>query len=312
MRLQLYYGAGLARYGFGGAHPFGTDRLEAFWQLCGRRGLAERVDVVEPVLATEQDLLRFHTPEYIGRVRQLSRIGEGCLDNGDTPAFPEMFEAASYVVGSTLDAVNRAVAGGHPRSFVPIGGLHHARRDSAAGFCVFNDIGVAIESLRQVHQIRRIAYVDIDAHHGDGVFYAYESDPDLLIADVHEDGRYLYPGTGGAGETGSGAARGTKINVPMKPGADDAAFHRIWSPIEDFLRSTKPQFILFQAGADSIAGDPLTHLNFTASVHGYVATRLRQLADECCQGRMVAMGGGGYDRDNLAHAWVAVAEAMIG
>ncbi len=311
MRLRLYYGAELARYGFGGGHPFGTDRLDAFWRLCVSRGLAGRVEVAMPVSARESDLLRFHTPEYVERVRRLSLTGEGYLDNGDTPAFPGMFEAASYVVGSTVDAVNQAVAGGRARSFVPIGGLHHARRDSAAGFCVFNDIGVAVETLRQVHQIRRIAYVDIDAHHGDGVFYAYEDDPDLLIADVHEDGRYLYPGTGAASETGTGAARGTKINIPMEPGADDAAFHRIWPRVEEFLRTGEPQFILLQAGADSIAGDPLTHLNYTPAVHGYVAARLRQLADECCEGRMVAMGGGGYDRENLAGAWAAVAQAMM-
>ena len=311
MRLQLYYGADLARYGFGGGHPFGTDRLDAFWQLCVNSGLRERVDVAVPVLATESELLRFHTSDYVARVRRLSESGNGYLDNGDTPAFPGVFEAASYVVGSTLDAVNRVVAGG-VRGFVPIAGLHHARRDSAAGFCVFNDVGVAIETLREIHRIRRIAYIDIDAHHGDGVFYAYESDPDLLIADVHEDGRYLYPGTGAENETGTGAAVGTKLNIPMKPGADDADFWRTWPRVEEFVRNGQPQFILFQAGADSLAGDPLAHLSYSAAVHGYVATRLRLLADECCGGRLVAMGGGGYDHGNLARAWTAVAEAMIG
>ncbi|MDA8363095.1 MAG: acetoin utilization protein AcuC [Gammaproteobacteria bacterium] len=311
MRLQLYYGADLARYGFGGGHPFGTDRLDAFWQQCVSGGLRERVDIAMPVLATESELLRFHTSDYVARVRRLSESGNGYLDSGDTPAFPGVFEAASYVVGSTLDAVNRVVAGG-VRGFVPIAGLHHARRDSAAGFCVFNDVGVAIETLREIHHIRRIAYIDIDAHHGDGVFYAYESDPDLLIADVHEDGRYLYPGTGAESETGTGDAVGTKINIPMKPGADDADFWRAWPRVEEFLRNGQPQFILFQAGADSLAGDPLTHLSYSAAVHGYVATRLRLLADECCGGRLVAMGGGGYDHGNLARAWTAVAEAMIG
>ncbi len=311
MRLRLYFGAELARYGFGGGHPFGTDRLDAFWRLCVSSGLAERVEVAAPVLAEESDLLRFHTPEYIERVRRLSHGEGGYLDSGDTPAFPGVFEAASYVVGSTVDAVNQAVTGGRARSFLPIGGLHHARRDSAAGFCVFNDIGVAIETLRSVHQIRRIAYVDIDAHHGDGVFYTYQDDPDLLIADVHEDGHFLYPGSGAADETGTGAGRGTKINIPMAPGADDLAFHRVWPRVEEFLRAGKPQFILLQAGADSIAGDPLTHLNYTTAVHGFVAGRLRQMADDYCQGRMVAMGGGGYDHDNLARAWTAVAEAMI-
>ncbi len=310
MALRLYYGEELARYGFGGGHPFGTDRLAAFWQLWNERGLRDRAQVTEPVSATETELLRFHTPRYVERVRHLSRSGSGCLDHGDTPAFAGMFEAASWVTGSTLDAVSRAVTDGSC-GFVPIGGLHHARRDSAAGFCIFNDIGVAIEALRQVHGIRRIAYVDIDAHHGDGVFYEYESDPDVLIADVHEDGRYLYPGTGAADETGTGAARGTKLNIPMEPGADDAAFHRIWPRVEEFLRAGRPEFLLLQAGADSLGGDPLAHLQFSAGVHGHVAARLRLLAGECCRGRMVALGGGGYNRHNLALAWTAVAEAML-
>ncbi len=312
MRLQVYYGEQLARYGFGNGHPFGRDRLDAFWQLCLKRGLDAQFDVAEPVLASEQDLLRFHTADYVSQVRQQSQSGAGYLDYGDTPAFVGVFEAAAYVVGSTVDAVNQAVAGQRPRSFVPIAGLHHARRDGAAGFCVFNDIGVAIETLRQVHNIRRIAYVDIDAHHGDGVFYAFESDPELVIADVHEDGRFLYPGTGRSDESGIGAGRGTKINIPMAPESDDAAFRRKWPEIEEFLRAKEPQFVLLQAGADSIGGDPLTHLRFTPAIHGYVSAQLRKLADDCCQGRMVAMGGGGYDRSNLARAWVAVVEGMLG
>jgi acetoin utilization protein AcuC len=207
--------------------------------------------------------------------------------------------------------VARAVDGRCVRSFVPIAGLHHARRDGAAGFCVFNDIGVAIETLRQVHGIQRIAYVDIDAHHGDGVFYAFEDDPQVAIADLHEDGRYLYPGSGRADETGRGDARGSKLNIPLPPGADDALFRRLWPPIEDLVRAARPEIILLQAGADSIAGDPLTHLQLSPASHGYAAERLSRLADELCAGRLVATGGGGYDRKNLAQAWCAVVDAML-
>jgi acetoin utilization protein AcuC len=195
--------------------------------------------------------------------------------------------------------------------FVPIAGLHHARRDGAAGFCVFNDIGVLIEALRRRHGIRRVAYVDIDAHHGDGVFYGFEDDPDLIFADIHEDGRYLYPGTGAADETGKGAAKDTKLNIPMEPGADDATFHRVWPRVEEFVRAGKPEFIILQAGADSLAGDPITHMLYTPAAHAHAATRLCALADEFCQGRIIATGGGGYDRANLAAAWTNVVEAML-
>ena len=189
--------------------------------------------------------------------------------------------------------------------------LHHARRDAAAGFCVFNDLGVAIETLRAVHGIRRVAYVDIDAHHGDGVFYAFEGDADLIFADIHEDGRFLYPGTGAATETGTGAACGTKLNIPLPPEAGDTEFFVAWEKVETFVRAGQPEFILLQAGADSLAGDPITHLCYTAKAHAHAAARLCRVADECCGGRLLATGGGGYNRANLATAWCAVVEAML-
>jgi acetoin utilization protein AcuC len=311
MTLRLYYGDALAHYGFGAGHPFGPDRLGAFWKECTARGLDRRALIAAPVQASEADLLRFHTHAYVERVKLQSQTGEGFLDYGDTPAFPGVYEAAATVVGSTLDAVAHSVSGAAPRAFVPIAGLHHARREMAAGFCVFNDIGCAIEALRAVHGIHRIAYVDIDAHHGDGVYYAFADDPELIFVDLHEDGRFLYPGTGDAGETGSGAALGTKLNIPMPPGADDAAFRRIWPRVEEFVRAGQPEIILLQAGADSIAGDPLTHLQYTPAVHAHAARRLRALADELCGGRIVATGGGGYNRANLAAAWCAVVEALL-
>jgi acetoin utilization protein AcuC len=311
MTLWLYYGEALARYGFGAGHPFGPDRLDAFWRLCTARGLDQRAVIAAPVEAERSDIERFHTPEYVARVRRQSETGEGFLDYGDTPAFVGVYEAAATVVGTLLDACARVVRTESARAFVPIAGLHHARRDAAAGFCVFNDPGCAIEALRAVHGVRRVAYVDIDAHHGDGVYYAFEDDPDLIFADLHEDGRYLYPGTGFADETGTGPAAGTKLNVPMPPGADDAAFLRVWPRVEEFVRAGRPEIILLQAGADSIAGDPITHLAYTPAAHAHAARRLRALAEDIGHGRLVAMGGGGYNRASLAAAWCAVVEALL-
>ncbi len=311
MTLRLYHGEALARYGFGAGHPFGPDRLGAFWKECVTRGLDRRAQVAAPVEAGDADILRFHTRDYVDRVKLLSRTGEGFLDYGDTPAFPGVYEAAATVVGTTLDAVAHSVSGAAPRAFVPIAGLHHARRDMAAGFCVFNDIGCAIESLRAIHGVRRVAYVDIDAHHGDGVYYAFADDPELIFADLHEDGRFLYPGTGNADETGTGAALGTKLNIPMPPGADDAAFLRVWPRVEEFVRAGRPEIILLQAGADSIGGDPITHMQYTPAAHAHATRRLCVVADELCRGRIVATGGGGYNRANLAAAWCAVVEALL-
>lgn len=302
----LFVGDGLARYGFPNGHPFGPDRQAAFLAEAWRRGLESRAQLCPPVKAAREEIERFHTPEYVERVITLSTLGQGYLDYGDTPAFPGVYEAGAYVVGSALAGLGRIMTGECARAFQPIGGLHHARRGAAAGFCVFNDIGVVIETLRLGYGVRRVAYVDIDVHHGDGVFYAYEDDPDLLFADIHEDGTYLYPGTGRADETGRGKAQGTKLNIPLPPGAGDREFFAAWERVEAFLRQGRPEFILFQCGADSLDGDPLAHLRYTPSAHAHAAKRLSELAKEYCQGRILAFGGGGYHRGNLAQAWCAV------
>lgn len=309
--LLVCAGERLARYGFGDGHPFGADRHEAFYREFEARGLDRRARVVEPRRATIEELLAFHTPDYVELVRRRSATGVGYLDGGDTPAFRGVFEAASDVVGATL-RVGAAVATGEARrGFVPIAGLHHAARNSAAGFCVFNDICVLIERLRAQFGLRRIAYVDIDAHHGDGVFYAYESDAELIFADLHEDGRFLYPGTGSAHETGRGPAAGTKLNIPLPPGADDTDFARDWPRVIAHLERFEPQFLILQCGADSLGGDPITHLAFSAAAHARAAADLAALAERLGHGRLVALGGGGYNRANLAQAWNAVVAALL-
>jgi acetoin utilization protein AcuC len=304
-------GEKLARYGFGEGHPFGPDRHGAFYREFEARGLHRKVDVQETRAATEPELLSFHTPEHVARVRDRSLSGQGYLDGGDTPAYRGVFEAASYVVGGTLKATEAIMAGQARRGFVPIAGLHHASRGGAAGFCVYNDCGVAIEQLRARHGLARIAYVDIDAHHGDGVFYAFESDPALIFADLHEDGRFLYPGTGAPEETGRGAAAGTKINIALPPGADDAAFEAHWPRVLAHVEDYAPEFILLQCGADSVEGDPIAHLRLSPQTHGRAARDLARLAEKLGHGRLLATGGGGYNRTNLAQAWNEVVAGLI-
>jgi acetoin utilization protein AcuC len=300
----------LGRYGFGDCHPFGPDRHTAFMREFKARGLEARTSVIEPRVASYEELLSFHAPGYVDFVKERSASGVGFLDGGDTPAFRGIFEAASLIVGATLNATDAILSGRCRHAFVPIGGLHHAARDRAAGFCVFNDIGVAIERLRKTSGIERVGYVDIDAHHGDGVFYAFEDDASVIFADLHEDGQYLYPGTGSARETGKGGAVGTKLNIPMPPGADDAAFDRAWPRVIEHLERHKPQFIILQCGADSVEGDPITHMRFSAASHGRAARDLRALAERLGHGRVLALGGGGYNRTNLAQAWNAVVEGL--
>ncbi len=306
----LISGPEIARYGFPQGHPFGADRHAAFMARLEESPVAATLQRGSARQATREELEYFHTPTYIDRVIELSARGSGLLDAGDTPAFPGVYEAAANVVGGTLEALAAIVAGPVRRAFIPIGGLHHATRDSAAGFCVFNDCGVAIEAARKIYGIRRVAYVDIDAHHGDGVFYAFETDSELKFADLHEDGRFLYPGTGSRSETGRGPAVGTKLNIPLPPGADDAVFRDAWQEVERYLEAAEPKLILLQCGADSLGGDPITHLKLTAEAHAYAARRLGVLADRYANGRVLAMGGGGYNRENLAAAWTRVVEEL--
>ena len=300
----------LARYGFGEGHPFGPDRLAAFLREFSARGLPQRVRLLEPRTASDEELRSFHTPEYLDFVRERSASGSGLLDAGDTPAFKGVYEAAAGVVGATLSAQEAIMSGECRRAFVPIAGLHHAARDRAAGFCVFNDCGVAIEQLKRAG-LKSIAYVDIDAHHGDGVFYAFEEDAAVVFADLHEDGRYLYPGTGASAETGRGAARGMKLNVPLPPGSDEQVFAAVWPTVLAHLKRFSPEFIILQCGADSLEGDPITHLRFSPAVHGRAARDLAALAEELGHGRVLALGGGGYNRSNLAHAWTSVVENLL-
>ena len=257
------------------------------------------------------DLILFHEPEYVQRVEEQSAIGKGYLDCGDTPAYPGIYDAGRFVVGTGLGAINRIMKHDWHHAFVPIGGLHHARRDSAAGFSIFNDCGIIIEALRRRFGILRLAYIDIDAHHGDGVYYAFEEDPDLAIADIHEDGRYLYPGSGAANEEGKGIARGTKLNIPVPPNSDDNDFFRAWSRVEALIENHKPEFIIFQAGVDSMIGDPLTHLRFSVAAHTHATRRLVELANKYAKGRLLVYGGGGYNLDNVARGWCAVCKELI-
>jgi acetoin utilization protein AcuC len=306
----VYLSDNLAAYGFGDEHPFGPQRHHVFKQEFYKQGLDQKVDILEAVTTDQKNLELFHTHEYIQKVIEQSKFGIGYLDNGDTPAFTGMYEAACYVAGSVLDAIDKLMAARYKTAFIPIAGLHHARRHIAAGFCVVNDCGIAIETLLQKYHLQRVAYVDIDAHHGDGVFYSFEDEPRLIFADMHEDGRFLYPGTGVVNEIGKGDAAGTKLNIPMPPQSGDKLFFKMWPQVENFLEKHKPEFILFQCGADSINGDPITDLQYSEKAHAHAAKRLCEIADRHCGGKVLAMGGGGYNHDNIAKTWTAVVNTL--
>ena len=294
-RAGVVFGAESYLYSFPGGHPMNSGRLHPFDDSLRRSAGASEggISIMGPRKCGEDDLTLFHTGVYVDQVKEVSRLGEGYLDFPDTPAFPGVYESSLYAVGGTLEALESVVKGTYDHSFNPVGGLHHASRAGAAGFCVFNDAGVAIESLLRTGA-RRVAYVDIDAHHGDGVYYAFESDPRVIIADIHEDGRTLFPGTGGEMERGKGAAEGSKLNIPLPAGSGDQEFFVAFEKACLFLEKAEPDFILLQCGADGLDGDPLTHLHYSAAVHKLATSRLHERTHRQCGGRFLAMGGGGY------------------
>jgi acetoin utilization protein AcuC len=308
-RLGVSFGKDSELYSFPYPHPMNKSRIELFAEWLGS---AKRIEMVKPVPANEDDLILFHTPEYVGFVRESSRTGEGFLDYADTPSFKGVYEASLFPVGSTLGGLELILEGKVDHFFNPVGGLHHAREGMAGGFCVFNDAAIAIRRALSLPGFKRVAYVDIDAHHGDGVFYGFESDPRAVIGDIHEDGRFLYPGTGRSTETGKGEAKDTKLNIPLPPGAGDADFVMAFDRIEGFIRGFGPDLILLQCGADGLSGDSLTHLEYSSAAHAYASSKLHSLAHEVCDGRILAMGGGGYDPSNVREAWSEVVKELSG
>ncbi len=301
-------------YSFPDGHPLNNSRTTLFASslMSYVESRNTNTSITHPAMAKEEDVTLFHEKEYVEFVRASSKRGGGYLDYGDTPSFKGVYEASLYTVGSTLEGLRMVMQGKVSHFFNPIGGLHHARRDRAGGFCVFNDAACAIEKALRDYRLKNVAYVDIDAHHGDGVYYGFESNKHVIIGDTHEDGRFLYPGTGGASETGEAEAKGTKLNFPLRPGSGDGEFIEAFDKIVNFVRGFKPEFIFLQCGADGLAGDPLTHLQYSSKAHAHATSKLHTLAHEICEGRILAMGGGGYNPRNVESAWMAVTKGLGG
>jgi acetoin utilization protein AcuC len=294
--VELYVGEALGRYGFPHGHPFGPDRQDAFWKEAQMQGLPQRVELRAPRAATQEEIERFHQHEHVERVRVLSVEGYGSIDYGDTPAYPGVYDASANVVGAALDGLARVMSGETLRTFQPIGGLHHARRAGAAGFCVFNDCGVVVDSLRSQYGVQRVAYVDIDVHHGDGVQAAFWDDPRVLTISLHESGRTLFPGTGFPEEVGGADAKGMAVNVALPAGTGDAgwlrAFHAVVPPL---VKAFAPTVLVSQHGCDTHALDPLANLLVSVDGQRKAHAALHALAHDVCRGRWVATGGGGYE-----------------
>lgn len=257
----------------------------------------------EPTEATDAEILTVHTAEHLQAIREGDARGEGFLDYGDTPAWPGVLRRARLAVGGTLLASRLVANGSFRRAFNPAGGLHHAQRDRAGGFCPFNDIVIAVRALQREYGYRRIAIVDLDGHHGDGTEALLYAEPILKIS-LHRHGGRFYPKTGAPSDVGRGEGFGYNLNLPFERGAAEAAyldaFERWAVPA---IRRNCPQFLFVVMGGDSHWADPLVRLGVTLTGARALAARLRDLSDEFCNGRLVAVAGGGYSPEHVARWW---------
>jgi acetoin utilization protein AcuC len=291
----------LTDYDFGPAHPMNPVRVDLTMQLARSLGVVDGGGLVAVPApdGTDDDLLLVHDPELIEAVRRSSEVGAWPdpahgLGTDDNPIFPHMHRAARHVVGASLEAARRVWEGEAIHAANIAGGLHHAMPDHASGFCVYNDVAVAIRWLLD-QGAKKVAYVDVDVHHGDGVQQIFYDDPRVLTISLHETGQMLFPGTGFPGESGGPNAVGRSVNVALPPGTSDAgwlrAFHAIVPPL---VRAFEPDILVTQQGCDSHRDDPLAHLMLTVDGHRASYLALHDLAHEVSGGRWVAMGGGGY------------------
>ena len=314
----LIYDDAYTRYCFGPEHPFNPLRLRLTVDLMQACGLLDPAAVVPPRPATRDDLLLVHDAAYIDAVERLSAPDAPChetvmgLCTPDVPIFPGMHTAAALVAGGTLRAAELVMEGIVEHAFNIAGGHHHAQRALASGFSIYNDAAVAIEWLTRRHG-RRVLYVDTDAHHGDGVQAAFEERDDVLTISFHETGRHLYPGTGFIEELGRGRGYGYAVNVPLEPFTDDTSWIALFDAVVPPLaRAFRPDLIVLQDGCDGHALDPLTHLHATTRTIEHITRAVHALAHELCAGRLVVLGGGGYDIWRVVpRAWT-LAWAVLG
>ncbi|GBD10577.1 Acetoin utilization protein AcuC [bacterium HR23] len=297
-------------------HPLVPRRLRLVYELLEAYGVFQHPDasLVAPRMATEEELLWFHTKEYVEAVRSLSR-GEhrynparyNFSQEGDNPVFPGMYEASAWAVGASLVAADLVAQGSVQVAVNFSGGLHHAMPNYASGFCIFNDVVIAIKAL--LKRGLRVAYIDIDAHHGDGVQFAFYDTDQVLTISLHESGEFLFPGTGFVHEIGVGKGRGYSVNVPLAPYTDDEtylwAFREVVPPL---INAYHPDVLATQLGIDTHRDTPITHMGLT--VQGFIAV-VRELQG-LAKGRWLAFGGGGYDLSAVARGWAWAYATMVG
>ncbi|WP_138420645.1 acetoin utilization protein AcuC [Aquibacillus sediminis] len=301
-KAAFIYSEQFQTYQFNPDHPFNQLRVAMTKDLLEKTGVLDTSQIVKPRLATEQELLLVHDKNYVNAVKKASNgtlsTAEGLpygLGTEDTPMFTNMHQASSLLVGGTLTAVDQVLEGNVAHALNLGGGLHHGFKRKASGFCIYNDGAIAIKYIREKYNLR-VLYVDTDAHHGDGVQSVFYDDPNVCTLSIHETGRYLFPGTGNANERGIKQGYGYSFNVPIDAFTEDESFLEVYqTALEEIAAYFQPDVIITQNGADAHCYDPLTHLSSTMATYEFIPKLAHEIAHTYCEGRWVALGGGGYD-----------------
>lgn len=308
-RTRIVYHELYARRGFTALRQT-WNRYQLALATLAESPLRRAIPYLEAPAATECDLLRVHTAEYVDLIQQLDLIGRGKLD-GSTPAWSGMYARAERVVGGSLRAADLLASGHALHVFNPAGGQHHAFAGQGGGFCVFNDVVAAVRRL-QDHGLERIAILDLDGHHGDGTEGLLLAEPILTIS-LHQYGDHTYPGTGRSEDIGRDRGRGHTVNVPLARGTGDAAYSRILrETIEPVLRAYAPQMLIIEYGTDGHHADPLLRLQLSTRHYRDTARWFHQLAHQLCDGRLLVVGGGGYQPQQVVHCWQLMLGELCG
>lgn len=320
--VALVYGEELMKHHLSDQHPLQPIRVKLAVDLIRETGLIEHAHLLPPRRATIAELELVHSPEYVDLVRKLSDAAQrrhvpselveaAGFGSADNPISDELHEGTSLVVGATLVGAEALEGGSALHVFSPSGGLHHAHRDRASGFCTYDDPAIACRWLRD--RGHRVAYVDVDVHHGDGVEDIFYSDPNVLTISLHESGRYLFPGTGFPRDCGIGEGRGAAANLPFVPFTwDEPWLEGFEKVVPVMLRRFRPTVLVTQDGCDTHYLDPLAHLAATTRIWPRVGRMFHELAHELCEGRWLALGGGGYAiYEVVPRAWTLFFAEMV-
>lgn len=311
---KIFYSPEFAKYDYGPSHPMRIERLGLTVELMRETGLLDsnKVSLDEPREATPSEIESFHEPSYLEVLKRIDAGQEPAgaalygLGYGDNPVIRGVYKMSALITGGSIAAAEAAIKNEVPVAFNITGGLHHALANRASGFCYINDPVVAINYLLKMG--KRIVYLDVDVHHGDGVQWAFYEDDRVMTISLHETGEILFPGTGFVQELGRGPGRGYSVNIPLYPFTDDEtylwAFDRVVPPL---IKAFRPDLIVTQLGVDTFSDDPLAHLRLTS--HGFIA-----ILDRIRSWKLpwVALGGGGYNVANVARAWTLALARMAG